>query len=107
MASLFGQLAQVTSVKLRFRPWLAGILLAASAFAYALWSVECPFCHAGNVDTEGRCRLGSACPNYYFHDDLPEEEENKWTGNPGHYKAITCPWCSHTGKMSRWEIWLD
>jgi hypothetical protein len=77
---------------------------------YAGWQVECPFCHAGHVDAQGRCRLGNRCGNYYSHPQwaqMSERERSEWTGDPGHYRAKTCPWCGHTGKMSRIAIWMD
>lgn len=86
-------------------------LFAFVAFlAYANNSVECPFCHAGNVDAQGRCRLGNQCPKFYHWtqwSEISDKERNTWTGNPGHYKAETCYWCGHTGKMTRWDVWVD
>lgn len=89
------------------------ILLLAGFVVYAGWEVECPFCHAGHVDSQGRCRLiqqGLHCGNYYTLPDWPqmtEKERSEWTGNPGHYRFETCPWCRRTGKMSRIAIWMD
>lgn len=80
---------------------------------YGCWRVECPFCHAGHVDAQGRCSLvlqGKYCSNYYRHpqwSQMSAKERSKWTGDPGHYKAESCPWCGYTGKMSRIAIWLD
>src|SRR5436305_5937529 len=87
-----------------------GAVVFLSFGTYAGWRVECPFCHAGHVDAEGRCTLGDRCRNYYSlpqWNDWPEKERSMWTGNPGHYRAKICPWCSHSGKMSRISIWLD
>jgi hypothetical protein len=78
--------------------------------AYANSVVECPFCHAGRVDNEGRCRLGDGCSNYYSQpqwNQMSAKEQNQWTGNPGHHKAKSCPWCGRSGKMSRIAVWLD
>jgi hypothetical protein len=77
---------------------------------YAGWQVECPFCHAGHVDAQGRCRLGDQCREFRPHpqwSQMSEKERSGWTGDPGHWKAATCPWCRHTGKMSRIAIWKD
>jgi hypothetical protein len=89
---------------------LCALFLLLSFSTYAGWRVECPFCHAGHVDAQGRCALGKQCGNYYTlpqWDQWPEKERSMWTGTPGHYRAGTCPWCGHTGKMSRIAIWLD
>jgi hypothetical protein len=78
--------------------------------AYAGWRVECPFCHAGQVNVQGQCRLGARCENYYRlpqWEQWSEEEKRQWTGNPGHYKPVSCPGCRHAGKMSRIAIWID
>ena len=95
------------------QPKLAAIcafLVIVSCSTYAGWRVECPFCHAGHVDANGRCALGTQCGNFYTHPDwaqMSAQERSVWTGDPGHYKARSCPWCWHTGKMSRIAIWLD
>lgn len=84
------------------------VLLAFSTFAG--WRIVCPFCHAGQVDDQGRCNFGRQCSNFYSHpqwDQMSEKERSMWTGEPGHYKAESCPWCGHTGKLSRIAIWLD
>lgn len=89
---------------------VCGVILLLSFSIYAGWQVECPFCHAGHVDVHGRCRLGDRCRNYYSHpqwSQMPEKDRKEWTGDPGHWKAETCPWCGHTGKMSRIAIWKD
>src|SRR5436305_9149079 len=83
-----------------------GAVVFLSFGTYAGWRVECPFCHAGHVDAQGRCSLvlqGKYCGNYYSHpqwSEMSDKERSEWTGDPGHYKAETCPWCGHTGKMS-------
>jgi hypothetical protein len=89
---------------------LCGFLMLLSFSTYAGWRVECPFCHAGHVDAQGRCALGQQCRNFYPHPQwaqMSDKERSEWTGDPGHYRAETCPWCGHSGKMSRIAIWLD
>lgn len=92
---------------------LVAVLMLLSFSTYAGWRVECPFCHAGHVDAQGRCSLvlqGKYCSNYSpmpQWDQWTEKERSSWTGNPGHFRAETCWWCGHTGKMSRIAIWLD
>jgi len=92
---------------------IAGVLMISGFCTYAGWRVECPFCHAGHVDSEGRCSLvqqGLHCGNYYGlpqWDEMSEKERSEWTGNPGHYRAEKCPWCGQTGRMSRIAIWVD
>jgi hypothetical protein len=92
---------------------LVAVLMLLAFSTYAGWGVECPFCHAGHVDAQGRCGLVQQrlhCGNYYTHpqwQQMSEKERGEWTGDPGHYRAETCPWCGHTGKMSRIAIWLD
>ena len=86
---------------------ILGLLPFLGFAAYAVWPVECPFCHAGHVDAQGRCRLGNQCRNFYPHPDwaqMSEKERSKWTGDPGHWKAATCPWCGHTGIASRMTV---
>jgi hypothetical protein len=95
------------------RALIAGGMLIVAFVVFACWRVECPFCHAGHVDSQGRCSLvlqGKYCSDYYTHPQwaqMSEEERSEWTGDPGHYRAETCPWCGHTGKMSRIAIWKD
>ncbi len=90
-----------------------GFLMLCTFCICAGWRVECPFCHAGHVDAQGHCRLvqqGLHCGNFYTHPQwaqMSEKERSGWTGDPGHYRAETCPWCGHTGKMSRIAIWVD
>src|SRR5262245_12375217 len=77
---------------------------------YAGWRVGFAFCHARDVDTQGRCRLGDQCGKYYSHpqwSQMSEKERSTWTGDPGHWKFETCPWCGATGTMSRVAIWKD
>jgi len=102
------------AARLRIPEGLLATCFALFAFvvflAYANNSVECPFCHAGQVDAQGHCRGGNQCPNFCHLSQwskMSEKERNNWTGNPGHYKAETCPWCGHTGKMTRLAIWAD
>jgi hypothetical protein len=87
---------------------LCGLFIFLCFSFYAGWRVECPFCHAGHVDSEGRCHTAGHfsvfCEDW---DRMSEKDKNMFTGNPGHYKAETCPWCGHSGKMSRMAIWLD
>src|SRR5205809_4399098 len=78
--------------------------------SYALWSVECPFCHAGHVDAAGRCSSGDDCRNFYSlpqWNQMSDKEKSLWTGNRGHYRATTCSWCSASGRMNRLSIWMD
>lgn len=78
---------------------LVALFLVASCIAiYALWEVECPFCHAGNIDASGGCEFGPECDNLYV-DDV--------TGESRHFDAGSCPWCGSTGKMTNLEIILD
>ena len=97
----------------RKRVVIFAIVLFFGFVAFAAWRVQCPFCHAGRVDAQGRCALvqqGAHCGNFYTHPQWPqmsEKERGEWTGDPGHYRAETCPWCGHTGNMSRIAIWLD
>src|SRR6185503_20968788 len=95
------------------------ISLLIGLFAYAFWRVECPFCHAGRVDATGRCSLGDNCRNFYGlpqWDEWSDKEKSRWIATMttnrwgrnkyrGHHKAITCSWCSGSGKMSRAAIW--
>ncbi len=46
------------------RALLLAMLVAGAAFGWLVWSIECPVCHGGNVDAEGRCQLGDECPYY-------------------------------------------
>ena len=87
---------------------LCGLSIFLSLSIYAGWRVECPFCHAGHVDSEGRCHAAGHFGVFWEDwDRMSEKDKNMFTGNPGHYKAETCPWCGHSGKMSRMAIWLD
>ncbi len=101
------------NARLKICALVSGTILLLGFGTYACWRVECPFCHAGHVDAQGRCPLlhqGQHCGNYYTlpqWDQWSDEERSMWTGNPGHYRAQTCPWCRHTGKMTRLDIWLD
>lgn len=38
------------------------MLVAAAAFGWLVWRIECPVCHGDKVDAEGRRRLGGDCP---------------------------------------------
>jgi hypothetical protein len=82
-------------------------------YAYCNERLECPFCHAGRVDAQGRCSLvlqGKSCSNYSpmpQWNQWTDKERSIYTGNPGHFRAQTCWWCGHTGRMSRIDIWLD
>lgn len=87
---------------------LCGLFLLLSLATYAAWPVDCPFCHSGHVDSEGRCHTPGHFSVYWQDwDRKSEKDKSMFTGNPGHYKAATCPWCGHSGKMSRMAIWLD
>jgi hypothetical protein len=86
------------------------LVLCVAAFVYLAQMVECPFCHAGNVDANGRCNLGDRCGNYQGFpqwSEWPEERRKVYTGNPGHFRAGTCWWCNGSGRMSRLDILLD
>ena len=87
---------------------LCGLFIFLSFSTYSAWQVECPFCHAGHVDSEGRCHTDGHFSVYWQDwDRMPEKDKSMFTGNPGHYRATTCLWCGHSGKMSRIAIWLD
>jgi hypothetical protein len=105
------------SARLQMPEWLLVTCVALFMFvaflAYVNSSVECPFCHAGNVDAQGLCRLGNRCPNFYHFpkwSTMSDKDRNNWTGNPGHHKAETCYRCSQTGRITRldtWDDWID
>ncbi len=89
---------------------LVVVLIAMRSVPFFREEVECPFCHAGNVDSLGRCERGDRCGNYQTFlqwDEWPEEERSRYTGNPGHYRENRCAWCGISGKMTRWDIMLD
>jgi len=86
------------------------LLVCVGATAFFCQPLECPFCHAGNVDAQGRCELGDRCGNYYEFQgwaQWSECERSLYTGNPGHFRAGTCCWCNGSGRMTRLAIWLD
>jgi len=85
-------------------------LLCGIPAARLLQKVECPFCHAGKVDAQGRCELGDRCGNYYPFpqwDKWTQEERDVYTGNPGHFRAGTCWWCNGSDKMTKLAILMD
>jgi hypothetical protein len=87
---------------------LSGLFMVLCLSAYAGWRIDCPFCHSGHVDSEGRCHTSGHFSIYWQDwDRMSEKDKSMFTGNPGHYRAATCPWCGHSGKMSRMAIWLD
>ena len=81
------------------------MLVAGAAFGWLVWPIECPVCHGGNVDAEGRCRLGDDCPYYgdwerWWRDSSAPDLESV-TGVPGHRLVSHCPMCGRDGTI-RW-----
>jgi hypothetical protein len=95
MSSKFVMSEMRTAIKYNL---VALFLVVSCLVTYALWKVECPFCHAGNIDASGQCELGNECQN------LSVDEV---TGESLHFNAGSCPWCSSTGKMTNLDIILD
>jgi hypothetical protein len=72
------------------RALLVAMLAVAGGFG---WLTECPVCHAGNVDPDGRCQLGDECPYYADWMAYPKCEQvpdDVYTGSPGHIRQLYC-----------------
>src|SRR5581483_4501330 len=89
------------------RAILAATLAVGAAFGWLVWPIECPVCHADNVDAEGRCGLGDDCPYYgdwdWFRDSRAPDLESV-TGVPGHKHMKDCPVCGSDGTIRRLDF---
>ena len=89
------------------RALLLAMLVAGAAFGWLVWTIECPVCHRGNVDAEGRCRLGDDCPYYgdwdWWRDSRGPNLESI-TGVPGHRLMKHCHLCGRDGTIRRLDL---
>ncbi len=94
-------------VQIRLKTLLCGLLTLGVLCGWLVAKMECPVCHADNVDTNGRCQLGDACP--YFTNDwfvgCGMAPELPITGCPGHIRMAACTACEHRGTIRRLD-WL-
>ena len=88
------------------RALLIAVLVAGAAFGWLVWPIECPVCHGGNVDAEGRCSAGEACPyltdKWTWCDNVDSLGSRiPLTGSPGHVLMCFCSACKHRGTITR------
>jgi len=84
------------------------MLVAAAAFGWLVWRIECPVCHGDKVDAEGRRRLGGDCPcdgdwECWWRDSSAPNLESV-TGAPGHRLMTHCLACGRDGTIRRLDL---